>query len=102
MRRRLLRLKVWPALYAILAAFGVVQLSKPEPALGSASELAADTHVPVAGPFFAADLPARRAWRPSVSAFGRSGELKLLSALPGGTVEFPLELGGDASGVSYE
>jgi uncharacterized protein YcbK (DUF882 family) len=36
------------------------------------------------------------------SAFGSSGEVKLLFALPGQTVQFPLAVGGDPTAVTYE
>ncbi len=38
----------------------------------------------------------------SGNAFGRSGEVKLLFAMPGERVEFPLAVGGDPAILSYE
>jgi uncharacterized protein YcbK (DUF882 family) len=39
---------------------------------------------------------------PSVNAFGRSGEVKLLFAVSGDNITFPLAVGGDPSKLSYE
>ena len=39
---------------------------------------------------------------PSPNAFGRSGEVKVRFALPGEAVEYPLEVGGDPSTLSYQ
>ena len=39
--------------------------------------------------------------QPSVNAFGTSGEVKLRFALPEQQVEYPLDVSGDASNVSY-
>src|SRR5947207_3115195 len=38
---------------------------------------------------------------PSLNAFGASREVKLRLALPGETVEFPIEVSGDPSALSY-
>jgi uncharacterized protein YcbK (DUF882 family) len=38
----------------------------------------------------------------SGNAFGRSGEVKLLFALPGQKVQFPLAVGGDPTALTYE
>src|SRR5439155_6309848 len=38
----------------------------------------------------------------SGNAFGRSGEVKLLFALPGQKIEFPLAVGGDPTALTYE
>jgi uncharacterized protein YcbK (DUF882 family) len=39
---------------------------------------------------------------PSVNAFGRSGEVKLLFAMKGERITFPLAVGGDPSKLTYE
>jgi uncharacterized protein YcbK (DUF882 family) len=99
MRRRLLRLKVWPAFYALLAACGVVQLYRPEPAHGRT----ADSFVPDST---TADLGSGgfplSLGRPSAAVFGRSGEVKVLVALPGEEVDFPLDRDSDAPEITYE
>src|SRR6185369_1958458 len=38
----------------------------------------------------------------SLNAFGNSGQVKLRFALPGDDVEFPLEVSGDPSQLTYE
>jgi hypothetical protein len=93
MRRRLLRSKVWPALYAIPVALGFLQLYRPEPALGRDSG---------SQPAFATAASHISLGRPSAGAFGRSGEIKLLFALPGTDVRFPLDFDGDTAGIEYE
>ena len=93
MRRRLLRSKVWPALYAIPVALGFLQLYRPEPALGLDPE---------PQPVKATVADAVSLGRVSFAAFGRSGEVMLLFALPGATVRFPLEFDGDTAGITYE
>ena len=93
MRRRLLRSKVWPALYAIPVALGFLQLLRPEPALG---------RDPVAQPALATVTSDISLGRPAAGAFGRSGEMKLLFALPGTEVRFPLDFDGDTAGIEYE
>jgi hypothetical protein len=70
-----------------LAALGVVRFYRPaQPA-------------PVA-PF--ASVASRLAAGASMNAFGASRELKLHFALPGAALEFPLEVSGDPSSLSYE
>ena len=93
MRRRLLRSKVWPALYAIPVALGFLQLYRPEPALGRDPELPT--------PDATAITPVSLG-RASALAFGTSGELNMLFALPGATVRFPLDFDGDSAGITYE
>ena len=39
---------------------------------------------------------------PSLNAFGMSQQLRLRFALPGGEVEFPLEVSGDPADLAYE
>lgn len=39
---------------------------------------------------------------PSADAFGRSGEVRVRFALPGGLLEFPLEVSGNPASVRYE
>lgn len=39
---------------------------------------------------------------PSADAYGRSGDVKVRFALPGETVQYPLELQGDPSNLSYQ
>jgi hypothetical protein len=66
----------------VLAALGALHFTKPLPQLEEG---------PFAG-FLA---------RPSLTAFGESGELKLKFSLPGGTVSYPLDVKGDPAQLSY-
>jgi hypothetical protein len=87
-RQALLRADVWTALLAVGAALFVVQLYQPRRAHGR-------TPVPAAAP-----LDSSRA---TGAAFGRSGEVRLLFALPGETIELAVELlADDTAGVAYE
>ncbi len=70
----------------LLAALGVVQFARPASAARSA-------------PFARLHLP-RAA--PSRDAFGTSGAVKLRFALPGDSIEFPLEVSGDPATLAYQ
>jgi uncharacterized protein YcbK (DUF882 family) len=88
---------MWTALVAISAALGFVQLYNPAEALGNSPlkplGLVTLTH------FSALTLSLGNA---SENAFGRSGDVKVLFALPGEKVYFPLGVGGDPTTVTYE
>ena len=88
-RHPLLRADVATALVALCAAVGVVQFYRPETALGRT-------------PFAHLAVTSSSIGTPSVNAFGRSGEVKLLFALPGQNIEFPLAVGGDPNTLTYE
>jgi len=88
-RHPLLRADVATALVALCAAIGVVQFYRPETALGRT-------------PFARLGVTSSSIGNPSVNAFGRSGEVKLLFSLPGQTIEFPLAVGGDPNTLTYE
>ena len=88
-RHPLLRADVATILVALSAAIGVIQFYRPETALGRTPF----RHLAAAG--FSLGSP-------SENAFGRSGEVKLLFALPGDRVEFPLAVSGDPSVINYE
>jgi hypothetical protein len=49
-----------------------------------------------------AAVAARLAAGPSLNAFGSSREVRLRFTLPGGEVEFPLEISGDPTALAYE
>lgn len=74
---------------ALAAAVGALGLRYPGPLLGRAP--------------FAAFLGARALpfVRPSATAYGTSGEVKVRVALPGEAIEFPLEVRGNPSALSY-
>jgi uncharacterized protein YcbK (DUF882 family) len=75
--------RVVTAVIAVAAAIGVVQFYRPmRPA-------------PTA-PFASLNTGA------SINAFGRSREVRLQFSLPGARMEFPLEVSGDPSSLSYE
>jgi len=88
-RHPLLRADVATALVALCAAIGVVQFYRPEAALGRT-------------PFAHLTGTTSDLGTASGNAFGRSGEVKLLFALPGERVEFPLAVGGDPTAITYE
>lgn len=88
-RHPLLRADVATVLVALCAAVGVVQFYRPEAALGRT-------------PFARLSGTASNLGSASGNAFGRSGEVKLLFALPGQKVEFPLAVGGDPTALTYE
>ena len=88
-RHPLLRADVATALVALCAALGVIQFYRPESALGRT-------------PFAHLGGTTYSLGSASGNAFGRSGEVKLLFALPGEKLEFPLAIGGDPSILSYE
>jgi len=72
------------------AALGVLQFTRPARPLE-------------ARPFArVVTVPSFPVVAPSASAFGRSGEVKVRFALPGEPVEYPLEVRGDRSALSYE
>lgn len=68
----------------LAAAIGVIQFYQPDSALGRT---------------FGRDYSLGSA---AGDAFGRSGEVKLLFAMPGERVVFPLAVGGDPSAMTYE
>lgn len=86
-RQKPLRAHLATIAVAICAAIGVIQFYRPDAALGRT-------------PF--GHLAALDLGEASGNAFGRSGEVKLLFAMPGQKVEFPLAVGGDPSVLSYE
>jgi hypothetical protein len=89
-RHPLLRADLATVVVAICAAIGVIQFYRPASALGRSpfGNL-------VAGPAVSLGTP-------SGNAFGRSGEVKLLFAMPGERVVFPLAVGGDPTVLTYE
>lgn len=87
-RRRPLRAHLATVLVALSAAIGVIQFYRPDSALGRT-------------PFGHLGIPYTLG-SASGNAFGRSGEVKLLFAMPGERVEFPLSVSGDPAVVSYE
>lgn len=70
----------------LLAALGVIQFARPA---------SAARRPPFALLHFASAAPAR-------DAFGTSGAVKLRFALPGDSIEFPLEVAGDPSLLTYQ
>jgi uncharacterized protein YcbK (DUF882 family) len=88
-RHPLLRADVATVVVALSAAIGVVQFYRPEAALGRT-------------PFAHLGGTTYSLGSASGNAFGRSGEVKLLFAMPGTRVEFPLAIGGDPAILSYE
>lgn len=88
-RHPLLRADVATILVALCAALGVVQFYRPEAALGRT-------------PFAHLGGTTYSLGSASGNAFGRSGEVKLLFAMPGEKLEFPLAVGGDPSVITYE
>lgn len=84
MARQLTRRPIVPVVFFAIAALCVVRFYEPTPA---ATE-----------PFARVGLAAG----PSINAFGRSREVRLRFALPGTALEFPLEVSGDPSSLSYE
>jgi uncharacterized protein YcbK (DUF882 family) len=88
-RHPLLRADVATALVALCAALGVVQFYRPDAALGRT-------------PFAHLGGTTYSLGSASGNAFGRSGEVKLLFAMPGQKLEFPLAVGGDPAVLNYE
>jgi uncharacterized protein YcbK (DUF882 family) len=88
-RHPLLRADVATALVALCAALGVIQFYRPDAALGRT-------------PFAHLGGATLSLGSASGNAFGRSGEVKLLFALPGEKIEFPLAVGGDPTALTYE
>lgn len=82
-----LRARLAGLLVALVAAFGLLQFYFPDTALGRT---------------FAGSAEAPVLATPSVNAFGRSGEVKLLFAQPGEPIVFPLAVGGDPAKLTYE
>ena len=74
---------------ALAAAVGVLQFYRPSSNL-------------FRKPFAAAPQPRVPSAAPSPNAFGRSGEVKVRFALPGERVEYPLDVQGDPSQLSYQ
>jgi hypothetical protein len=87
-RQRGLRTHLATVIVALCAAIGVIQFYRPDSALG---------RTPFGGAAAPYNLGAA-----SGNAFGRSGEVKLLFAMPGDRVEFPLAVGGDPAVIRYE
>jgi hypothetical protein len=71
------------------AALGVIEFAKPMAPLHTA-------------PFAAIAESARLSAGPSLDAFGASREVRVRFSLPGSDLEFPLEVGGDPSALTYE
>jgi uncharacterized protein YcbK (DUF882 family) len=71
------------------AALGVIEFAKPM------------APVPTA-PFAALAGAAHLSAGPSLDAFGASREVRVRFSLPGRDLEFPLEVGGDPSALTYE
>ena len=76
------------ALFGV-AALAVIAFYQPPGTLGRAS---ASRGSPAAFPEA----------RPSVNAYGSSGEVRVQLALPGQLVEYPLEISGDPTSLSYQ
>ena len=72
-----------------LAALAVIEFHEPP---GSRRDVAIDSPA-------APSLPDAR---PSANAFGSSGEVRVQLALPGQTVEYPLEVTGDPTALGYQ
>lgn len=88
-RRRGIRSHLATVAVALCAAVGVIQFYRPDAALGRP-------------PFGGTDERSYSLGAASGNAFGRSGEVKLLFAMPGERVEFPLAVGGDPAVIRYE
>lgn len=88
-RHPLLRADLATVVVAICAAVGVIQFYRPHSALGRT-------------PFSNLAGSMVNLGTPSGNAFGRSGEVKLLFAMPGERVTFPLAVGGDPTVLTYE
>jgi uncharacterized protein YcbK (DUF882 family) len=87
-RHPLLRADLATVAVAVCAAIGVIQFYRPESALGRV-------------PFRELTSPITKLGSASGNAFGRSGEVKLLFAMPGERVVFPLAVG-DPTVLRYE
>jgi uncharacterized protein YcbK (DUF882 family) len=87
-RHPLLRADLATVVVAICAAIGVIQFYRPTTALGRT-------------PFSEIAGPIASLGSPSGNAFGRSGEVKLLFAMPGERVVFPLAAA-DPTALTYE
>lgn len=88
-RQRGLKAHLATVIVTVCAAIGVIQFYRPDSALGRT-------------PFSHLGGMSYALGTPSGNAFGRSGEVKLLFAMPGERVEFPLAVGGDPAILSYE
>lgn len=86
-RQRGLKAHLATVVVAVCAAIGVIQFYHPDSALGR-TPFGRDVSLAVGAA--------------SANAFGRSGEVKVLFAMPGDRVEFPLSVGGDPAAVNYE
>ncbi len=75
------------ALFGI-AALAVIAFYEPPVSLARSNTAGAQSALPEA--------------RPSANAFGSSGEVRVQLALPGQLVEYPLEIAGDPSSLSYQ
>src|SRR3954469_20712274 len=73
----------------VTAAIGVLEFAKPMQAVSVA-------------PFAALAEGSGLGAGPSLDAFGASREVRVRFTLPNQTVEFPLEVDGDPSALSYE
>lgn len=88
-RKSNLRARLATAVVAVCAVIGALQFYRPHSALGRS-------------PFASRPAPAPSIGSASVNAFGRSGQVKLLFALPDDRIEFPLAVGGDPAALHYE
>jgi uncharacterized protein YcbK (DUF882 family) len=88
-RQRGIRTHLATVIVALCAAVGVIQFYRPVSALGRT-------------PFGGVPETRYSFGTASGNAFGRSGEVKLLFAMPGERVEFPLAVGGDPTVIRYE
>ena len=88
-RQRGIKTHLATVVVALCAAIGVIQFYRPVNALGRP-------------PFGTLDDRAYNLGAASGNAFGRSGEVKILFAMPGERVEFPLAVGGDPAIIRYE
>lgn len=70
-------------------------------AIGAVSQYRQPASTLLARPFEKLTVARALPVTPSADAYGRSGEVKLRVALPSETVEYPLEVAGDPSGLAY-
>jgi len=88
-RQSNLKARIATIVVALSAAVGVLQFYRPGAALGRT-------------PFGSLAGAPSSIGSASENAFGRSGEVKVLFAMPGQRVGFPLAVQGDPSALSYE
>lgn len=70
-------------------------------AIGAVTQYRQPATTLLARPFEALAVARTLPVTPSADAYGRSGEVRLRVALPSQTVEYPLEVAGDPSGLEY-